>query len=73
MSEQLNLFGESTGVQVGSSKGAGKAERVVQSTTANKPRPGVCECGSGKFKPFLRDSLWIRKCKNELCGKETVV
>lgn len=72
MSEQLDIFGGNSVVQVGPSKVA-KAEKVVQSKTTNKPRPGVCECGSGKFKPFLRDSLWIRKCKNELCGKETIV
>lgn len=72
MSEQLDIFGRNSVVQVGPSKVA-KTERVVRSTTANKPRPGVCECGSGKFKPLLREGLWIRKCKNESCGKETIV
>ncbi|WP_276918669.1 hypothetical protein [Aneurinibacillus aneurinilyticus] len=43
MSEQLDIFGGNSVVQVGPSKVA-KAEKV-QSKTTNKPRYGVCECG----------------------------
>lgn len=69
MSEQLDIFGGNSVVQVGPSKVA-KAEKAVRSTTANKPRPGVCECGSGKFKLSVRKGVWTRKCQRETCGKE---
>lgn len=55
------------------SKKSKKKPVLKLGTTDKTSRPGVCECGSGKFTPFLRESLWIRKCKNEACGKETVV
>ncbi|SDH70774.1 hypothetical protein SAMN04489735_104535 [Aneurinibacillus thermoaerophilus] len=62
----------------------GKKKRGRGVTTAEKPqkeskqkpageRPGVCECGSGKFSLSIKSGVMTRTCKNEECGRKTVV
>lgn len=68
MSEQMNLFGESTGVQVGADKGAGKAKKVTQPLSKNKgPRPGVCECGRRGWPLKVENHVLYRLCG---CGRK---
>lgn len=65
MSEQLDIFGGNSVVQVGPSKAA-KVEKV-QSKTTNKPRPGVCECGRRGWPLKVENHVLYRLCG---CGRK---
>jgi CDGSH-type Zn-finger protein len=66
MSEQLDIFGGNSVVQVGPSKVA-KAEKVVQSKTTNKTRYGVCECGRKGWPLKVENHVLYRLCG---CGRK---
>lgn len=65
MSEQLDIFGGNSVVQVGPSKVA-KAEKV-QSKTTDKPRYGVCECGRKGWPLKVENHVLYRLCG---CGRK---
>jgi hypothetical protein len=71
--QQLDLFGEP--VSVDPKQASRKSKEVPKSSVSVRKdtRPGVCECGSGKFKLSVHESIWTRVCKNQKCKKQVIV